>query len=71
MARLPNLLVQLSAEILEFRVSEIASAGFSGHRYTLLCSGQVRGHFQTIFFKINVIMTLRGEGVRAMMLILA
>ena len=28
----------------------------------------LRGHFQTIFLKINVIMTLRGEGVRAMTL---
>ena len=30
----------------------------------------IRGHFQTIFKKINVIMTLRGEGVRAMTLFL-
>ena len=27
---------------------------------------QLRGHFQTIFGKINVIMTLGGRGVRAL-----
>ena len=30
----------------------------------------IRGHFQTIFLKISIIMMLRGEGVKAMTLLL-
>jgi hypothetical protein len=40
-------------------------------RWVLVFGYNIRGHFQTIFGKINVITTLEGRGIRAMMPTLA